>query len=457
MPESITLSAQNPEGARKTRIRTIRLAWSSLFISKIVTFGVQVLAIPTAYRALGEDGFAAYAAVTASANLIWALNLGIGGALVTPIAEAAARGDETRQAQLVHAGLFPLVLVCLIGALLVVPILLSLPLATMFGRAGQTGLPGIRAAAVIAMAATLLTIPLSGIDALRQAYQEMHIGIMIGTVCNALMCVGLLLASRYSHSLTVFVLAFVGPPLLAKIVSCAALLAKRRYLLRGFDLQLVKVQMKPLLGDGIRYLGSSFSNILVYQWPVYWMTRHEATGLSSAFAICTQMALVPVSSLLGLVQPLWSPIADAVARKDYGWLDTQVRRTRNAIVASGLAIFATILIGGDLLVQLWIGKPLSLGWQVRGLVGLYVALALWEGSYLTICFGLGRLREGSTAVFLRVICFAIAVPLLTWIGGPRAIWLGLCCSVLFWTGWKLPLLGKIGLTVKLEGFQDRLG
>lgn len=333
-------------GSRRSSIRTVRLAWGSLLVSKVVTFATQILAIPTAYRALGPDGFAAYAAVTAAANLVWALNLGIGGALVTPIAEAAARGDRRREAELVQAGLAPLVIISFCGAILAIPILCFLPLETLFGKAAATGLPGIRVAAVIAMTATLLTIPLSGIEALRQAYQEIHIGIAIGTVFNFVMCCGLLIAARFSTNLIVFVAVFVIPPLLTRIVSSWTLLRSRSYLLQCQDLSAVRALATSLLGDGVLYLASSYSGMLAYQWPIYWVTKHESTAISSAFAICTQIVLVPVSSIMGMIQPLWSPIADARTREDFGWLRKQLLKLSLTIVAIGSMVMLTLSIGG---------------------------------------------------------------------------------------------------------------
>jgi O-antigen/teichoic acid export membrane protein len=289
-------------GARNRRMTTLKRAWSSLLFSKVITIATQVLAVPVAYRALGQGGFAAYASVTASANLIWALNLGIGGAMVTPVAEAIAHGDKRREVNLIHAGLVPLVLASLAGAILAIPAVFLLPLDVLFGKVGMVESPDLRIAAVVATAATLLTIPLSGGDALRQAYQEIHVGVLIGAVFNLLTCGALLVAAKRSSSLLVYVSIFTLMPLLAKAVNCGSLLSRHPYLIRGWDPVAVKANVKPLMGDGIRFLASSFSNVLVYQWPVYWMTRTQLASESSAFAVCTQLALLPVVSMMGMIR-----------------------------------------------------------------------------------------------------------------------------------------------------------
>jgi O-antigen/teichoic acid export membrane protein len=424
---------------RRQRQQRMVWAWSTSLLSKIVTIGVQLLAVPLVYRALGEGGYAAYAAVTASAGLMGVLNLGIGGSLVTPIAEAAARSDEREQAMLVQAGLGPLVLLCLFGSIAVIPVVAFVPLSTLFGRVGATGAMDLRLAALIAVSATLAAIPLSSVSFLRQAYQEIHVSNLIGAGFNFLLLVALLVAVKRSSALAVFVAIFVLVPLGANILNFGLLFVQRRFLLRRETRSKWEIA-RHLMADGIRFLSASLSNVLVYQWPVYWIARTLPASTSSTFAICMQAAVLPIAFVLGLLQPLWSSTADALARADHDWLNRQIKRGRAVILTVGGGAFFTMLIFGERLVHLWLRKPIALDWQVRGLIGAYILLAIWEHFHFITALGLGRLREATMAVFQRAVGFAIAAPLLTMVGGAKAIWCGMCCSILFWTAWRLPRL-----------------
>ena len=435
---------------RERRLKGIKLAWGSSLISKVITFGTQALVIPLAYRALGETGFAAYAAVTASASLIGALNLGIGGSLVTPIAESAAKGDERRQAMLLQAGLAPLALLCLIGAMVTIPAAALLPLSRLFGKVGANGGWDLRVAALIAVSATLIAIPLSAIDVLRQAYQEMHISNLTGAASNLLLCVALVVAAKHSKAVAVFVAVFTLVPLLGRFVNCGLLLSRRRYLIQGFDRFSVQVCCF-LLDDGIRDLASSFSFVLVYQWPVYWIARTLPASDSAVFAICTQVVLLPISFVVGFVQPLWSSTADAAIRGDHAWLDGQLRKGRAAIGLVGGSVFLTMLLFGEQILRTWLRRPIMLDWHLRALLGAYVLLAMWEYFHFTLSLGVGRLKEGTMAVFQRSACFALSVPLLTVLGGVQALWCGMCASVLLWTAWRLPRIGRMRLQRETDG------
>ena len=359
---------------RKHRQRRITLAWGTSLLSKVATTGVQLIAVPLVFRALGEGGYAAYAAVTSSAGLIAVLNLGIGGSLVTPIAEAVAKSDDRKQALLVQAGLVPLVLLCILASLAVIPAVAFLPLSTLFGRVGVAGSWDLRVAALIAASATLAWCPLSAITFLRQAYQEIHFTNLFGAASNFLLCAGLLVAAKRSTSVSVFVAVFVLIPLGASAVNLGWLFLQRPFLLRSAGVRAWK-NSRHLLADGIRFLGAGFSSILLYQWPVYWIARVMPASSSSWFAICMQAVVLPMASVVGLLMPLWPSTADAVARSDHHWLEITMRKGRIAVVAAGGCAFLITLFFGEQLLHLWLRKPVTLGWQVRGLMGAYLLLA----------------------------------------------------------------------------------
>lgn len=426
-------------GHRRYRQRRMNLAWSTSLLSKIVTIGVQVLALPLVFRALGEGGYVAYAAVTASASMLSVLNLGIGGSLVTPLTEAIAKEDRRRQAVLVQAGLGPLIIACAVGAVIVIPTVALLPLSTLFGRVGATGSWDLRVAAVAAVSMTLATIPLAAVGYLRQAYQEMHLSNLISAGFNALLLIALLVAAGRSTSITVFVMIVLLIPLCNTAMNFVLLMAQRPFLLRKQE-RVSWEHKRRLLVDGIRFLSAAFAPAIFFQWPVYWIARTQPVSISSLFAICIQFIILPLGFVYGFMQPLWSSTADALAKADHHWVEVQIRKGRALIVAVGGCAFVAYLFLGERVLHLWLRKPVTLDWQVRGLMGAYVLLAIWEQYHFYIALGFGRLREATAAQFQRAVVFGLAVPLLTVIGGVKAVWIGMCCSILFWTAWRLPRL-----------------
>jgi O-antigen/teichoic acid export membrane protein len=292
---------------------------------------------------------------------------------------------------------------------------------------------------LIAVTVALASIPLSSIDVLRQAFQQLHISNLLGAASNVFVCLALLLAARYSMALMVFIAAFTLPPLAFKIGNWGCLFARRRYLLH-MPHRFPRRESQRLLGDGLRYVLASFSFVLVYQWPVYWIARTLPASESAPFAISMQIVLLALSFALGFLRPVWSSTADAHARRDHAWLDWQIKKGRLTIVLAGVGVLAAMLLVGQQMVRIWIRQPIPLSWQTRGLIGALISLSMWEQFHFLLMLGLGQLREAATAIFQRAFVFALVAPLLTAFGGPKALWCGICCSILFWTAWRLPRL-----------------
>jgi len=391
------------------------------------------------YRTIGQSGYAAYAAVTSAVAVLSALNLGIGGSLVTPVAQAAAFGDKRKEAELFRAGVMPLAVICLVALLIMLPAVTMVPLTWLLGEVARANVGHLRSALVVACVATLASLPVSIVGNLRQAYQEMHITNLVGAAGGFVLCVALVAAARAGAGLPVFVACFAGIPVAASLLNGGFLLAGRRYLLSGWREYDVR-QSVALTGDGVRFLAASFTSVLLYQWPVYLMARNRPTVESAAFAVSMQLILLPISFIFGVLQPFWGATAEAAARGDLGWVKKQTNRVKWGGAAIALAVGTVIAVWGERLILVWLGRKVEFGWSLRLFAGAYLLLATWEYLHFVLSLGAGRIREASTMVFARSAVFAAVAPLLVSWGGGAAAWLGLGCSVASYTAWRLPRL-----------------
>lgn len=426
---------------RRRLERSIQLAWLASFASKVGTFGIQFVAVPAVYRTLGQEGYAAFAAVTSAVSILAPLNLGLGGSLVTPIAQCAALGHRSRESQVFWAAFLPLSLICVLALVIALPAVLMLPLPVLLGRAAQTGVGGLRASMLAACAITLVSLPFTLVGSVRQAYQELHISNLIWAVGNAVLCAALVAAVQARAGLPVFVVCFLGIPLAANMLNGWLLLARRRYLLRGWKTYQFR-QTFALARDGVRYLAAASSSVLVYQWPVYLMARSHRAAESAAFAVSLQFALLPFSFVVSILQPFWGTTAEAAARGDPDWVKSQATKLRRGGAILGLSFGVVIAIWGEHLIRFWLGKPIGLGWPLLACTGAYLSLAVWEYLHFVLCLGCGRIAEASTMVFARSAAFALVAPwLVVWWGG-TGVWAGLCVSVLVYTAWRMPRLAE---------------
>lgn len=441
--DAVLPASQDRHAAARRRLeRRTQLAWVTSLAAKLGAFGTQLVAVPMVYRTMGQDGYAAYAAVTSAVSILGALNLGIGGSLVTPVVQAAALGDRRREGEVLRAGLLPLGLICVAALLVILPAMTMIPLPALLGEVARANVGGLRAALVVACAVTLASLPLTVVGNLRQAYQEIHISNLLGAAGSGVLCVALVMAARAQAGLAVFVACFAGIPLAAGVLNGWLLLAGRRYLLTGWRSYRIR-QSLALVGDGVWFLAAASSYLLLYQWPVYLMARSRPTAESAAFAVSVQMVLLPLSFLVGIVQPFWGTTAEAAASGDVAWVRAQINKLRWGGVAAGLVIGVVIALWGEEIVRLWLGRRVELGWSLRLGAGTYLMLAVWEYLHFVLGMGAGRIRGVSRMVFARSAGFAIVAPGLIALGAGTWVWLGLCCSVAAYTAWRMPrLIGR---------------
>jgi O-antigen/teichoic acid export membrane protein len=410
-----------------------------------------VIAIPIVYRAIGPAQFAAYAAVTAAVSILGFLNLGMGGALVTPLAQSAADQDRQGEARLLAATLMPLSALAILALSTALPLLWILPLQTLFGLAAATApQQALRAAALIACVGTIAAIPLSVMDSARQAYQEMHISNLFGTLSNVILCVGLLLTAWFAPTLPAFVAVTALSPLAVRLLNATLLFVRRPYLLalhRGCGSWPL---VRRLAGDGLSYMGAAaIASVLVYQWPVYYMARVRPPLESSTFAVYLQLILLALSFGTSIAQPLWAAVADATARADRLWVARVVRRARAAALVYGVCGLLALGLMMNVLLKLWLHRPIYVQPAARWLAGAYLLLATWEYVHWPLALGLGAMRAASGMVFLRAVAFAASVPLVI-SHGAVGLMVSLCASVIAITAWYYPLLLARTLAVRCQ-------
>ena len=427
--------------SQQNRGRRLLSAWITMVPSKGITILLQMIAIPIVYHAIGPAQFAAYAAVTSAIMILSFLNLGMGGALVTPLAQASATHDRERESRLFCSALVPIASAAGLALCIALPLLWSLPLKLLFGIAAST-VPAreLRIAALFACVGTLAVVPFSVIDSARQAYQEMHISNIFGTLSNGALCVGLILVAWFAPTLSAFVAVTALLPLAVRALNLVLLFAGRPHLIRMRRGWVSWALMRSLAGDGLSYMGAAaIANVLLYEWPTYYIARVRPALESSTFAVYLRLVLLVLSFGVSFLQPLWPAIADATAKADADWVLRAVRRARLAALGYGVFGLLTFGFGMNALLKLWLHRPIHVQSAICWLAGGYLLLAMWEYVHWPIALGLGKMRAASHLVFFRAVVFALVLPLAARYSQVAVMAL-FCASVIFVSAWRYPQL-----------------
>lgn len=421
------------------RSSRIYAAWATSLSSKLATLLVQVVSIPAAYRALGPQSFAAYAAVTSIVSVLGFFNLGLGGAMVSELGRAAAIGDRRRELQVLSSALVPLLVVAAAIALVALPTLAIVPMPLLFGEAAKgVSSSTLRVAVLLACMGTLASVPLSACGNARQAYQELHVSNTIATITNLAMFIGILLVAWLVPSLVAFVAIRVTIPVLGQLADSVLLVRSRSYLARSMA-SFSLARSKRLVADGLFFLAATSSYMLLYQWSVYVFARTRSADDTSRFAICIQLIVIAISFTVGLAQPLWGATANAVAARDVTWLRVTVNRVRLASIGYGIAVGLIFGFGLNSIVGVWLHQSLNFSVTEKWLAGGYVLLAVWEYAHWMLSLGLGLMRAASRVILCRAVIFSLLVPWTVQYGVTGVLCL-LGASIVLTTFWYYPRL-----------------
>jgi O-antigen/teichoic acid export membrane protein len=142
-----------------------------------------------------------------------------------------------------------------------------------------------------------------------------------------------------------------------------------------------------------------------------------------AYAVPERMFSI-VSTLLALaLMPLWPAYAEASARGDHGWVRRTFLRSMAISVAGALVVSTVLVLFGNLLLRLWVGKVMDPS------LPLMVGFAIWktiEAAGNTMSMYLNGARavgiQVTTVAATAVSAIALKIMLVPVFGIAGAVW-----------------------------------
>jgi len=391
-------SARDAGSERVLRGARLRLAVVAALGSKVMSVGVQALALPVAVRALGIQEFAVYAIISALAGWLTLASAGVGPSLTVRLAGCV--GDHHRESQLFHSGMLPVVLAstALGAAFLAASWLLPLPI--LFGRQVITHENEVRLGLSALAGMMVVQSIASVVESAQSGFQETHLQNLRGLIGNFLTGLAVIGVAMWRPSVIGLLLAVQGPAVLSRVVNALMFLARRPYLLA--QQQWSWRASWDLVRDGAAFaLAGGIGAFLTIQAPVVIVGREASPAEASSFAASMSLFVMAAGMVSMLVTPMWPAVADAVARNDRDWLKSSYRRvlTIGMVYATGAA--GVVGAAGNIILRYWMGpavgmpRPLALAW------GLAFVCHVWEHLHFMLLTGGGRIVTSSMIFLLR--------------------------------------------------------
>jgi O-antigen/teichoic acid export membrane protein len=348
--------------------RTKRLAAGVL--ATVLTRGVGILVplllIPATLGYLGADLYGLWMAVAALTGMAAFADLGLGNSLMTKLAPCYSIGDTHAARRYISSAYLTLGGMAGTACALLWLTAGLVPWASVFNAEGTATAADARAMALVCLTAFIVNVPLSLINRLQYAYQQIaqsNAWQAVGSLATMPLTFGAIWAGL--PAVAVVAATVVGPLLVNAVNSICffcrqmpALLPSVSRVDRATSRELLQLSGMFLTLTIVMSVANSMDTLVI----------SHALGLASVTAFAVPARLFAQLGLLVSVVnlPLWSANADALAQGQTAWVRRVARRMTLASLAMAVVTSVGLVCVGDRLLSTWLGVSMETGgcWAV---------------------------------------------------------------------------------------------
>jgi O-antigen/teichoic acid export membrane protein len=362
------------------RSRRLRVGILTSVLSRFAGLAAPVIIIPLVIDQLGEELSGVWLTVTSLTSvLLWA-DLGLGNGLLTRLSSSVARGNLGEARGLIAVSY------TLLGsfALLACAALLSSVDLVPWANVLNASDPEVKWIVVLQLGMFMVNVPLSLIQRVQYALQEVGMSNLIMLVAPVITIAGAVTAHLADFSaLRTIACISVGQPI-ASLIATVVTFSRHRELFPSLsDATLVGSGQFLSLGAGflavqsLSALALNFDNLII---------AHTA-----GIARVTDFAVVArVFGTLGLLVtmvnlPLWPANAEALARGDHAWVVRATGRMTAVSSASMVVGGVALVMFGPWLIREWVGDEIHVSSiLIVGFSTLWLVIGLASPSFMLL-------------------------------------------------------------------------
>lgn len=423
--------------ANRLRVRRLWMAIGSSSLAKLVSIGVQIIAIPIAVSALGAERYGVFISLTSVLGWISLVDLGVGLGLILGLSRASGPTAEMQRSALVNMGFLMMLALALLVATLWFAVASIWTVDQIFGASYHAYSIELSAAATWMVILVVLQLVLSPVESIRAGYQEQHVSNLLQVVGGFGSGIALIVVTNWGASIGGMVTALYAPNVVCKLLNSALLIRSRPHLLpatRAPELRL----MRTLLAAGGAFTLVQLGSLLEQYGMLYLVGRMAGPTEVAEFGVMVKLVSLLAGGALMVTQSLWPAYADAIARREWEWVRKAYQMTFYGCLAAGCASVCVGIVGPDI-VSAWTGGKIvpsqALSFSMAGVL----AVGIWTHVHYMTLVGMGDLVGPSFVMCLRaVVALALAcwlIPALNSIGAALALLIAdsaIAAGYLYW-------------------------
>lgn len=428
------------EAARAFRFRGIKRAVVSSLGSKVITVGVQLIAIPVAFDALGSTRFGIFLMITSVLGWMSLGRLGSTAWLTRGIAKAAAEHDRQLEARFFSTAFFLLVGVNLAICSLVIAVLNFAPATSLFGsQYADSAAEIVIAASILAVLTSVQTVG-SCFEAARAGHQKQYLTTLWYIGGSVVSIVAILLVARYWPTIPAIILAVTAPLAVASLCNGGVLIAHDRPDLRPSRARVDRQVAASLFRQGPAFLLIQAAGIVKVHFLLVIVGWVRGPEEAAQFGVIIRLFLIAAGLVTMITQPLWPAIVDSLTRGDRKWIRQSYVRAIILVVAYSAAVGTVLALGGNFIVTIWLGTDLGIPMALQWAMGLSFVFWMWAQLHESVLIGIGQIWPAATILAVEVVLVAGLGFALTGKFGATGMGVAMVVGSIAVTFWVMPWL-----------------
>jgi O-antigen/teichoic acid export membrane protein len=412
-------------GTFSPRAKAVGLFFFSSIFSRGVGALCQILQVPIAIKALGNEAFGLWISLMSVSYLITFADFGLGQGTQNKLAEAFATDNRESQRDLfAHAFLVLSAIGVAVFAIGTV-VIRSVDFTTLF----HIQSPSVRAAAPGAVRIVLLffclNFPLGLAQRLSYARQKGWMHNLCQAGAGVASVIGIALAAKAGWGLIGIITVVQASIVLGNAI---LLLVQFRELgwIGGFRVRLRRSTVRDLLSLGGYFALQQVLTVVLFALPQVIISTSLGAASVTSYNLAQRFFNVFAIVQGAFMLPLWPAYSEAASRLEFAWIRRTLEKSIKATVAFTVIPMAIATIGAHRLITLWVGHHADLpSTRLIWILFFWNAVVFLQQPFGYMLAGISEIRR--ITIYAMIGTVASATLMITLVGrwGQEGVVLGL--------------------------------
>lgn len=176
--------------------------------------------------------------------------------------------------------------------------------------------------------------------------------------------------------------------------------------------KLIRLQYaQGLLGLGVQFFLIQIACMVIFTSSNIIITQLFGPQEVTPYNIAFKYFSIVTMGVGIIMAPIWSAITDAYTKRDYPWIQHQMKILLKIWTGIVICVILMLIISGPIY-DLWIGDTVNIPFQLSLLMGVYVIITTWNNIYAFFVNGVGKIRIQMYSSIASCIVF---FPLTLWL------------------------------------------